>query len=418
SAAPSLHSTPRQPILAQGSSSPIKVSIIASDLSRQGAGRWQGAVRPFLLAAALQKIGHTVEILGFADDPHGASFTTEFPIKILQRRSYPGFLRSAQQLSAQITGDIVYAYKPKPSSYGVALYQRWRTGRPVILDIDDWELSWHGGDQSQYPESWRQLARDILKPDGALKQPDHPLYLRWLERHIAKANAVTLHTQFLQDRFAVGQYVPNGKDTELFDPNRYSPADSRAKYGLSNYKVLMFPGAPRPYKGLEDVLAALEQLGCPDYRLVIVGGSPYDDYDAKLIQRWGQWIIKLPKQDYAAMPEVIAAAHALVIPQRDTPAAKAQFPLKLTDGMSMAKPILATRVGDIPQILGDTGYLVEPDSSAALAQGIQTIFSQFDAAQEKAQRARTRCLQHYSIDAMSDRLVPILAQLQGNPASG
>ncbi|MEL6248411.1 MAG: glycosyltransferase family 4 protein [Cyanobacteria bacterium J06627_15] len=387
-----------------------KISIIASDLSSTGAGRWQGAVRPFLLAAALEKLGHTVEILGFVDDPATEKFSASVPIKALARRPYPRFLRSAQQLIAAVEGDVIYAYKPKPSSFGIGLLAHWQTKKPLILDIDDWELSWHGGDKGKYPESWRQVVRDLVPANGALRQPDHPLYLRWIERQVANANAVTLHTRFLQNRFG-GYYVPNGKDTDLFDPNRYSAEASRAKYGLTDYKVLMFPGAPRPYKGLEDLLLALDQLNQPDYRVVIVGGSPYDDYDQMLIKRWGRWIIQLPKCGYDRMPEVVSAAHVVVVPQRDTPAAQAQFPLKLTDGMALAKPILATRVGDIPDILADTGYIVDSNSPEQLAQALKTIFSDFSAAEQKGQQARARCINHYSIDAMAKALRPILQKL-------
>jgi glycosyltransferase involved in cell wall biosynthesis len=170
----------------------------------------------------------------------------------------------------------------------------------------------------------------------------------------------------------------------------------------------MFPGAPRPYKGVEDILTALEQLNWPDLRLVIVGGSPYDEYDQQLIERWGKWIIKLPKAPYSQMPEIISAADCIVVPQQDVPAAQAQFPLKLTDGMAMAKPILATRVGDIPRIVGDTGELAEPSNPAQLAQGVEAIFSDLDRANARGQRARSRCVEHYSIEAMARTLAEIL----------
>ncbi|NER81403.1 MAG: glycosyltransferase family 4 protein, partial [Leptolyngbya sp. SIO1D8] len=100
------------------------------------------------------------------------------------------------------------------------------------------------------------------------------------------------------------------------------------------------------------------------------------------------------------MPSHIAAAHILVVPQRDDPATKAQFPLKITDGMAMAKPVLATRVGDIPKILGETGYLVKSDSPDALAEGIRHIFSDYNLALERGYRARIRCKEHYSLECM------------------
>lgn len=394
----------------------LKISIIASDLSKSGAGRWKGAVRPFLLAQAFQSLGHSVEILGFADGDDGLPSEADLPIKVFKKANYPGFLGAARSLMAQIEGDIVVAYKLKPSSFGLALMYKllYKRGKkcPVILDIDDWELSWHGGDDYRYPGSPVQMAKDILKSDGAMRNPDYPLFLQWVERFSPRADAITLHTQFLQSRFG-GSYVPNGKNMALFDPSKYDADQSRDRYNLSDYKVLMFPGAPRPYKGVEDILTALDKLGREDCRLVIVGGSPYDKYDDYLLKNWGKWIIKLPKYPYEQMPDIVAAAHVLVVPQRDTPAAQAQFPLKLTDGMAMAKPVLATRVGDIPEILGDTGYLVDSEASDQMAEQLKLIFQDLPAAQQRGLSARQRCRALYSIDAMATRLGTILVDVMG-----
>lgn len=393
----------------------IKISIIASDLSKSGAGRWQGAVRPFLLAETAQRLGHDVEILGFTDSETEAAFPSKFPIRAIPGGVYPKFLGAAGTLLKRISGDIVYAYKPKPSSFGLALLHRLYQHRPVILDIDDWELSWHGGDHGGYHWTPRNVIRGVFKADGELRRPDHPVYLRWIENLVCQADAVTLHNQFLQNRFG-GTYIPNGKDIDLFNPERYDPEASRAKYGLSNYRVLMFPGAPRPYKGIEDLLAALDIVNWPDLRLVIVGGSPYDDYDQTLAKRWGRWLIQLPKCSYDTMPEVVAAAHVIVVPQRDHPAARAQFPLKLTDGMAMAKPILATTVGDIPDILGDAGYLVASESPQQLADMVKTILNNPQQASNRGRQARERCVRHYSIDAMAETLGPLIQQcLKGQP---
>lgn len=391
----------------------LQISLIVSDLSTSGAGRWGGAVRPFLLAQALRKLGCVVKLVGFNFGEAGTvASSPDLPVVSIAGSDYPGFFQSAQALLKHVDGDIIYAYKPKPTSFGLALLQKLRTGRPLLLDIDDWELSWHGGDRSTYRPTPRQFARDIFKSDGALRYPDHPVYLRWMEQWVARADAVTVHTQFLQQRFG-GVYVPNGKDISLFNPDPYDAAALKQKYGLAAYRVLMFPGAPRPYKGVEDVLRAIEQLNQPDLRLVIVGGSPYDDYDNQLMAKWGNWMIKLPKLPHTLMPEVIAAADAIVVPQRDTPAAQAQFPLKLTDGMSMAKPILATRVGDIPAILEDTGYLVDADAPAQLAAQIEWIFNHPQEAAAQGKRARLRCIEHYSIDTMANLLADVIKSVEG-----
>ena len=390
----------------------LKVSLVVSDLSSSGAGRWGGGVRPFLLAQALRKLDYEVEMFGVAfGEKAEAIANTEIPIFAFPCKYHSGFLTAASQVIRKIDGDIIYAVKLKPSSFGIALVKKFLSHRPLILDIDDWELSWHGGEKWQYRPSSKQFFRDIFTTEGALKHPDHPLYLKWLEKFYHCADMITIHNQFLQERFG-GTYIPNGKDTNLFDPAKYDYQASRAKYNLADYKVLMFPGAPRPYKGVEDVLIALDKLGQPDLRLAIVGGSPYDDYDRQLTEKWGKWIVQLPRSPVNIMPEIVAAADVIVVPQRNTPAAQAQFPLKLTDGMAMAKPILATCVGDIPKILADTGYIVTPNCPKQIADSIQMIFADLDRAKTKGIEARKRCIQSYSIEAMAQILKHSIGDLE------
>lgn len=332
------------------------------------------------------------------------------PVHWVMGQTFPSLFGSFQALLHQIDSDIIYAVKPKPTSFGVALLKKITAKRPILLDIDDWELSWFGGDEQRYRPTPRQFVRDLIKSDGALRRADHFVYLKWMEQLADKADAITVDTTFLQSRFG-GVYLPNGKDTALFDPTRFDPEASRSRLGLSGYRVLMFPGTARPHKGLEDLLMALDQLNWPDLRLVIVGGRKHDNYEELLMERWGQWIIKLPRFSGEEMPGVVAAAHMVVVPQRDTPTAKAQFPLKLTDGMAMAKPILSTRVGDIPAILGEAGYLVDPSAPDQLAEQIARIFQNLDEANHKGLQARERCVQYYSVDAMATILAKVIAPI-------
>ncbi|MEH1779747.1 MAG: glycosyltransferase family 4 protein [Nostoc sp.] len=385
----------------------LKVSLLVWNLSTN-----DGFIRAYLLQKALIRLGYEVEIVGFLfGDELYKAIPPEVKVYAVKGCNYPAIFKSIYSILKKINGDIIYAIKPQAASFGVALLKKLYSKKPVILDIDDWELSWHGGDEWQYKPTVKQLARDLLKPDGALRSPNHPLYVKWMEKLVSCADAVTVHNKFLQQRFG-GTFIPNGKDTVLFDPSRYNPEASRIRYGLSEYKILMFPGAPRPYKGLEDVLIALDKINQPDLRLVIVGGSPYDDYDKQLQQKWGRWIIKLPSYPADIMPDVVAAAHIVVVPQRDTLETRAQFPLKLTDGMSMSKPVLSTRVGDIPEILDGTGYLVEPASPEQIGEQIQLIFDDLELANERGRKSRERCVKKYSIEAMAANLKSVISQAE------
>jgi glycosyltransferase involved in cell wall biosynthesis len=383
----------------------MKVAVFAPDLSGGG------GTRVYLLAKVLQKLNCEVTVYGFLFGKEIYPVPPEnLPVKWVRGCNYPQMLSSIQQLLKQIEADLFYAIKPRPTSFGIALLKRMGTRKPLFLDIDDWEMSWFGGDEWQYRPTPKQLARDILKPNGSLRDPQNPLYLQWSEKLTKKADIITADTHFLQQRYG-GIYLPNGKDTDLFNPDLYDPEMSRQKYGLNDYRLLMFPGTARPHKGLEDVLLALDELNEADLRLVLVGGREIGDgYVESLLHRWPQWLVKLPAIPLDKMPEVVSAAHIIVVPQRENATAGAQFPIKLTDGMAMAKPIISTRVGDIPQVLGNVGLIVEPHSPVQIAAKIRWIFEHWQVAQQLGIAARKRCVEDYSTDKMATILSEAIAR--------
>ena len=185
-----------------------KISIVVSDLSSTGEGRWgTGGSRCFLLAQALQKLEYQVEILGFVfKNQVAVSSKSEILVSTFNGYNYPQFISSATKLLKKLDGDIIYAMRPKPTSFGLSLLKRLKTRKPVILDIDDWELSWVGGEKWQYRPSLKQFARDVLKSEGALRYPDHPLYLKWMEDMSHKADVITIQ-KFHQIFFSKIAYV-------------------------------------------------------------------------------------------------------------------------------------------------------------------------------------------------------------------
>lgn len=96
-----------------------KVSLVVSDLSEGG------SVRAFLLAQVLQKLDYQVEIVGFlfgqdlyVIPPSG------IPVISVTGKNYPNFFGSARKLLQKLDGDIIYAVKPKPASFGLSLIKK------------------------------------------------------------------------------------------------------------------------------------------------------------------------------------------------------------------------------------------------------------------------------------------------------
>jgi glycosyltransferase involved in cell wall biosynthesis len=98
------------------------------------------------------------------------------------------------------------------------------------------------------------------------------------------------------------------------------------------------------------------------------------------------------------------------------------MPLSVLELMNAGCPIVATRVGGVPEMLEDgrAGTLVEPGDPAALAEAIDGLLGDPPRAAALAARARERCRENFDIDTMVprfERLYEDLLARKGRPAS-
>jgi glycosyltransferase involved in cell wall biosynthesis len=86
------------------------------------------------------------------------------------------------------------------------------------------------------------------------------------------------------------------------------------------------------------------------------------------------------------------------------------------DALAMAKPVVATNTGGIPEIIrdGKTGRLVEPANPEALADGILELLSQTEAARFMANAGRAMVETHFSVDAMVDHNIEVYQKVAAN----
>jgi glycosyltransferase involved in cell wall biosynthesis len=87
--------------------------------------------------------------------------------------------------------------------------------------------------------------------------------------------------------------------------------------------------------------------------------------------------------------------------------------ITLLEAMQAGVPVIASRVGGIPEVLEDglCGMLVEPSREDLLAEGIYGIFHRRNEARQAAERARMRVRDHYSIRAMAGGYLRIYEEL-------
>ncbi len=370
----------------------MKISLLCFDLSHNCLSR------TYALAQVLKK-KHDIEIIGptFGKGIWEPCHTDEFPYKRVKGCDYPSFAFSAQKILKYIDGDVVYAFKPRPTSYGLGLIKKFKGKLPLILDIEDWEIGFFLHSQES---KGHLLLHSLAK---RMRAPNNFFYTLLMEHLTWLSDDITTASRFLQKKFG-GVLVPHGRDTNIFNPDRFDSDSLRKEWKTEDAKLIVFFGTPHPYKGLEDLVSALGRLDRKDVKLMIVGGEKSKPFVKKLLAKGQNLIILIGPKHFSEAPMFLSMADLVVIPQRKSPATLAQVPAKIYEAMAMAKPVIGTRVSDIPEILDGCGLIVEPGNVDQLAEKISFILENEGFARELGKKARKKCVDEYSYDAMEKTL--------------
>ncbi len=168
-------------------------------------------------------------------------------------------------------------------------------------------------------------------------------------------------------------------------------------------------------KGFDLALAALAQL-LPDHpgaRLQLVGDGPARPALAAMAARLGigaafeisGWVD--PAQVYAHFDR----ASVVLIPSRWIETL-CQVAIQAS---LMARPVVAARVGGLPEVVAheQTGLLVAPNDSAALAAAVESLCRSPERAGELARAARARALSLFGMSTYADGVAALYRRLGG-----
>jgi len=380
----------------------MKISILTPDYSQNCFGRaW--------LLANLLSGQYEVEMVGPAF-AHGIwsplKNLCDFDTKIVKGDASGQF--QFKKMLNMITGDVIYASKPLVPSFGIGLIEKIRNLKPVILDIDDWQLGF--GKQFYDSLPWHKKVNDFRL---SIRNFQSYYYTLLLNKLIWLANAVTVSGKTLQNRYG-GTIIWHGRDVSMFNPANFDGNSLKRVYLSEKYRetfIIGFIGTPRPHKGLEDLLGAMNILN-DDNTLLLIVGIQDDDYCISFknkVQASGlkRMVHLLPDQPFENLPEIMSFVDLVVIPQQKSDASFGQIPAKIFDAMAMAKPIIATEVYEIPEILNGCGFIVKPEDPEQLARKIRYVITHPEEANEMGVKARKKCERDYSLSLMEQRLAAI-----------
>ncbi len=178
--------------------------------------------------------------------------------------------------------------------------------------------------------------------------------------------------------------------------------------------VVTFVGTLKPWHGVADLLAAAALAKRP-WKLRIIGDGPER---AALEEQAAGLGIEVDFRGAVApadMPGQLAGSAIGVAPYPDLGGEQQQYfsPLKVYEYLAAGLPVVASAVGQLPQILGELGTLVSPSDPAALAAAIDTLAADPVLRGKLGWRGRVQAEEKHSWAGAVDRILGLAGRADG-----
>ena len=178
--------------------------------------------------------------------------------------------------------------------------------------------------------------------------------------------------------------------------------------------VVTFVGTLKPWHGVADLLAAAALAKRP-WKLRIIGDGPER---AALEEQAAGLGIEVDFRGAVApadMPGQLAGSAIGVAPYPDLGGEQQQYfsPLKVYEYLAAGLPVVASAVGQLPQILGELGTLVPPSDPAALATAIDTLAADPVLRGKLGWRGRMQAEEKHSWAGAVDRILDLAGRADG-----
>jgi|SRR5215213_36911 len=374
----------------------MRILILCADASTNSVVR----IQP--IAKVLQR-NHDVLVGGFrSQETLFEPYSDELDYRTERTRPLPSFLTQVHRMVSSASADLVYAFKPRSTSMWTGLAVRRRLGVPLVLDIEDWELGWY------LDQPWVNRLKHLRH----VSSPNGFAWTALNEKLIERCDHRFVVSSFLQRRFG-GTLLRHGPYTVAFSPDRLTRDDALAELGLPAARYILFAGSVMRNKGVEDLLLCVERLALRDVRVLLVGSSRHDPaYHQQLVSRFGHLLAVVGPRPHREMPVFLAASSLIVLAQRTARETIAQVPGKAFEAMAMARPVIATAVSDLPEILDGAGVVIPPGDHEALKSAVITLLHDEALASSMGTAARARCVEQFGWDAMERILERDLERLR------
>jgi N-acetyl-alpha-D-glucosaminyl L-malate synthase BshA len=228
-----------------------------------------------------------------------------------------------------------------------------------------------------------------------------PDYRTAIEHALVHSDAVTAVSESLrnqtQETFSLKrpiEVIPN-----FFAPNKpkRSREEVRRNLGITDKFLVLHMSNLRPVKRIDLLLRTIAMSESRSrLRLLVLAGGPFEPYEP-LVDELGIRDIVIVRQNMAVVEEYLEAADAgLYTSQYES------FGLGILETVFHDKPVVAFRVGGIPEVLGDSYPLYPFGDVTAAASALDALVQDPNLARELGEQSGARARERFS----ADRVVP------------
>jgi len=241
-------------------------------------------------------------------------------------------------------------------------------------------------------------------------------YKPFLWQVLARADAITLSnpryigtSPYLRPFADKCTVIHHGQDLGRFaHPNPDRVAAIRSRY--TPHPLLLFAGRLRYYKGLEVLLEAMRDI---EAHLLIVGDGPMrQEWEALTVElALTDWVTFLGHIPDVELPAYYQACDLFILPS--THRSETWGAVQI-EAMACGKPVVCTELGtgtSYVNLHGQTGLVVSPCDSAALAEAINRLLSDEGLRRRMGEAGRERAQREFSKETMIEQTLRLYESL-------
>ena len=235
-------------------------------------------------------------------------------------------------------------------------------------------------------------------------------------------HAARLIVQTREEERLVREVVPQVPPVVIIPPGHTplpEPGPAELAEWQSRDPYFLFVGRLASNKGLLPLVRALAELAPPRPALLVVGedGGTRSELTRE-IKRLGledRVVLTGFLKEERRLAAAYRGARALILPSEYE-----AFGLVLVDALAQGTPVVASRVGGIPEVVDDgkDGFLIDAGDVPALAGRLRWMLDHPVDARRMGEHGRTVTAPRFTWDRLVDRLVPLYEEVLAHRGAG